>query len=252
MRYKLIALLICIGTTGSLLSQTCFVKKFTPGRIQEPLWQGDCRDSLATGEGILYDLLNDMRYRGEMKNGLPDGYGAFYDKYITEGTWKNGKPAKAGYYLREVRFGNERDYVFIENGMRFKLNDNIGFTADALIMPAKPDTNGFAERLSADSTYVPFPVKKKNRKYMPPPEYYASSLFFIEASGSGGAFVSHYYKRFLVQCKESRDWHVLYCKESFGKKSVPVDEWQLEPFESTNATKYKTAYEALKARCSCN
>jgi hypothetical protein len=247
----LITCFLLTGAESELFAQTCFVKKINNERIHEPLWTGPCKDSLATGEGILYDGWNKMRYRGEMQIGLPQGYGAWYGKYSIDGTWAKGKPVNAGYYLREVRFNEEGTYAYTDNGLRYLLNKNKGLTTEALNMPEKLDTNGFSKRLSEDNTYVPFPEKKKKKNAILPPDYYASSIFYLDESGGSGTFTSTFYKRFLVRCKQSGDWYVLYFKESFGK-GTQANIWLTEPFEKTNARKYYSARDALQAMCSCD
>jgi hypothetical protein len=228
------------------------VKKFSAEPIHDPLWKGDCRDSLATGQGILYDTWKVMRYRGEMKNGWPEGYGAYYKDYITEGNWLKGKPLDVGYFLREVRFTGANTYNFINNGMRYLLNTKEGFTEEALVTFARYDAKYFTEHVSADTSYVPFPEKRKNRKAIPPPEYYASYAFFIGTNAQSGFITSSYYKRFLVRCKYSGDWHILYFTESYGKRTGYTGTWETGPFGKEGAVKYKTAGEALKVMCFCD
>ena len=57
------------------------------------MYEGDFKDSLKMGRGILYNENGKKEYDGEIKKGLKDGKGTLYDKdeniIIYEGNFKD-------------------------------------------------------------------------------------------------------------------------------------------------------------------
>ena len=248
-------ILFCLVKCGG--PKECATNKILNDPIFDPSWVGDCINDSAEGQGILYDYFGQMKYKGEMKNGSPNGAGIYFGDYMINGDWINGIPQNANYYLREVMFSPDHYPVFIENGLRLNVKQHYStefyltnyFFIDSMLSAI--DSLDFAARLEKDTLYR---LEPKKNTQLPSADSAdcAAHVFYTGYRSSSGINYSSFYNFYIVQCKNG-SIRKFFKQEKIGKSSSEIEvTWKrYYPIDSPNPEVFYSPFALMKHACGC-